>query len=60
MPKYEFTGETKIVGGVTLKRIRALIDFPFPSIRAGTLGGWLEYEHNLSHEGVSPKRSKDA
>jgi hypothetical protein len=51
MPKYEFTGETKIVGGVTLKRIRALIDFPFPSIRAGTLGGWLEYEHNLSHEG---------
>lgn len=25
MKKYEFTGETKIVVGVTLKRIRALI-----------------------------------
>ena len=29
MKKYEFTGETKVMAGVTLKRIRALISFGF-------------------------------
>lgn len=27
MKKYEFTGETKIIDGVTLRRIRAVTDF---------------------------------
>ena len=44
--KYEFTGETKIVKGVTLHRIRALKDFG--KIRKGDIGGWIEAERNLS------------
>lgn len=44
--KYEFTGETKIVNGVTLHRIRALKDFG--KIRKGDVGGWIEAERNLS------------
>jgi len=44
--KYEFTGETKIVFGVTLKRIRAIRAFGF--IAAGALGGWIESEANLA------------
>ena len=43
--KYEFTGETKIVDGITLRRIRRLSD--------GLVGGWIESERNLSHEGES-------
>jgi hypothetical protein len=41
--KYEFTGEIKKVKGVTLRRLRRLSD--------GLLGGWVEKEENLSHEG---------
>lgn len=41
--KYEFTGETKIYEGRTLHRIRRIED--------GLVGGWLESERNLSHEG---------
>ena len=44
--KYEFTGETKKVNGVTLHRIRALKDFG--EIRKGDIGGWIEAERNLS------------
>lgn len=44
--KYEFTGETKIVKGVTLHRIRALKSFG--EIREGDIGGWIEAERNLS------------
>lgn len=44
--KYEFTGETKIVLGVTFKRIRTVR--AFGSIAAGTLGGWIESEENLA------------
>ena len=44
--KYEFTGETKVVLGVTLKRIRALV--AFGAIAKGELGGWIESEANLS------------
>ena len=47
--KYEFTGETKQVNGVTVKRIKAVKDFG--STKAGELGGWIENESNLSHEG---------
>lgn len=45
--KYELTEETKIVDGITFKRIRYLIDLP--EIHAGDLGGWVESERNLSH-----------
>jgi carbonic anhydrase/acetyltransferase-like protein (isoleucine patch superfamily) len=41
--KYEFTGEILEHEGVTLKRIRRISD--------GLVGGWLQSEDNLSHEG---------
>ena len=49
--KYELTGST-IVGEVrTLHRIRAARDIPRFMVKAGDMGGWLENESNLSHEG---------
>lgn len=55
MKKYEFTRETKelVLLGVTLHRIRALVDIvdeQYSTIKAGTLGGWIEKEENLSQE----------
>jgi len=47
--KYEFTGETQEVGNTTLHRIRALRDFD--DVKAGDVGGWIESESNLSHDG---------
>ncbi|WP_208435736.1 hypothetical protein [Bartonella phoceensis] len=47
--KYEFTGETAEFKGVTLHRIRALRDFG--DVKKGDLGGFIEHEDNLSHEG---------
>ncbi|WP_375627124.1 MULTISPECIES: hypothetical protein [unclassified Bartonella] len=47
--KYEFTDETTEVDGKTLHRIRALRDFG--GIKADDLGGLIEHEGNLSHEG---------
>ena len=49
MKKYELTKETKVIGGKTLFRIRALRSFG--DIKAGDLGGFIENERNLSHEG---------
>ena len=53
MKKYEFTGETKeiklLFRTVTLHRIRATVAFGI--VEAGDLGGWIEKEENLSHEG---------
>ena len=55
--KYEFTGETKKVGDITVRRIRLLVDIEYdemsnrPKIKAGTVGGWIEREENLSHAG---------
>ena len=49
MKKYEFTGETIIIGERTLHRIRAVLDFG--DVKAGDVGGWIEKEENLSHEG---------
>ena len=53
MKKFEFTGEVKTVFGVNLKRIRALvrIDLGWTIVKPGDLGGWLEKESNLSHDG---------
>ncbi|GAC42784.1 hypothetical protein [Paenibacillus popilliae] len=48
--KYEFTGETiEHSGTVTLHRIRAVRDFD--DVKVGDVGGWIESEHNLSHNG---------
>ena len=49
MKKYKFTGETKIVNGVTLHRIVAVCSFS--NVKEGDLGGWIESEENLSHNG---------
>lgn len=67
MKKYKFTGEKKVLNGVTLRRIVAVMDFyaqkpynpdafdefEYRFINKGTLGGWLESEENLSHEGFA-------
>ena len=50
--KFELTDETsQLASGVTLYRIRALIDIPRRGVKAGDMGGWVEREDNLSHEG---------
>jgi len=49
MKKYEFTEETKRIGNIELHRVRALCDFK--DVKSGDLGGWIEREENLSHEG---------
>lgn len=49
--KYEFTGETKEIGFQELHRIVAVRDFGVVS--AGDLGGWIETENNLSHDGTA-------
>lgn len=46
--KYELTDETMQRCGHTLHRIRALRSFG--NVSKGNLGGWIEDEHNLSHE----------
>ena len=49
--KYELTSETVVTpSGRTLHRIKALRDFG--AVRAGDLGGFVESEKNLSHEGL--------
>jgi NDP-sugar pyrophosphorylase family protein len=47
--KYVFTDETQVYEMRTLRRIKAITDFG--SIKSDQLGGWLESENNLSHEG---------
>ena len=47
--KYELTDETKIINGKKLYRIMALKDFD--TVRKGDLGGFVQNEDNLSHEG---------
>ena len=49
MRKYEFTGESKKWRSRTLLHIVALRDFG--DVKAGEVGGWIENESNLSHEG---------
>ena len=45
--KYEFTGETKIVYGRTLRRIKAIVAIG-ATVAPGDIGGWIESENNLS------------
>lgn len=47
--KYQLTNETKTHNGKLLHRIESLRDFG--DVEAGNLGGWVESENNLSHEG---------
>ena len=49
MKKYELTDETIVFRGRKLFRIRALISFGI--VKKGSLGGYIEKEANLSHEG---------
>lgn len=49
MKKYKLTKETREVGGCVLHRIKALRDFG--NVKKGNLGGWVESEDNLSHDG---------
>lgn len=53
MKKYEFTGETRQINiinrTVTLHRIKASVTFG--DIKSGDIGGWIEREENLSHDG---------
>ena len=49
--KYELTDETKVIGGITLHRIRALMDISRYGVRAGDIGGWIEAESNLPQYG---------
>ena len=49
MKKFELTAETKVVFGRTLYRIRALM--AFGDVDKGELGGFIEKETNLAHEG---------
>ena len=39
--------------GHTLRRIKADIDIPLHGVKVGDLGGWIEWEYNLSHNGRS-------
>lgn len=49
MKKYKLTKETREVGGCVLHRIMALRDFG--NVKKDDLGGWVESEDNLSHDG---------
>lgn len=50
--KYKMTNQTMEYNGHTLHRIKALIDIPGPiPVHKGHLGGWIESERNLSHNG---------
>jgi hypothetical protein len=47
--KYKFTGKTKEYQNKTLHEIEAVRDFG--NVKKGAIGGWIEKESNLSHEG---------
>ena len=49
--KYEILEDSIVIDGFTLYRIRALKDFFV--VKAGELGGYIEHEGCLSHEGYS-------
>lgn len=53
--KYELTNEVRDIGGHTVYRIRAIKDIPVAEdhiVKAGTLGGFVESESNLSQQGL--------
>lgn len=53
MKKYEILqDQTKIINGVEVYRIKALRDVS-PNVKKGQIGGYIQSEANLSHEGFS-------
>lgn len=51
--KYELTDETLTLNDTTtLHQIKALVDIPESYIKAGDVGGFVETEDNLSHDGA--------
>lgn len=51
MKKYELTTNTKMLFGRKLFQIKALVSFG--DVTAGDLGGYIEKEENLSHDGTA-------
>lgn len=49
--KYKLTEETLKTGSKTLYRIKALKNFA--EVKEGDVGGWVEAEKNLDHEGTA-------
>ena len=49
MKKYELTANTRMVCGIKMYQIRALVSFG--NVEEGELGGYLEKECNLGHDG---------
>lgn len=54
--KYEFTGETMLIGNsigekTIVKEIVSLINIENHNVKAGDKGGWIESDKNLSHSG---------
>ena len=49
MKKYVLTNNTRTIGNTTLYQIKALRSFA--NVNEGDLGGWIQSENNLSHEG---------
>lgn len=45
---YRFTGETKVVDGITVQRIVATQDLPKFKVKAGAVGGYIQARHNLA------------
>ena len=52
--KYDFTGETKVINGVTVRQIVLNDDIQLIGLSKGTVGGWIESVENLdvSDDGV--------
>jgi hypothetical protein len=53
MRRWEFTGETKTVFSVVLRRIKAAVTFTLKcgiEVKAGEPGGWIEKESNLADD----------
>lgn len=51
MKKFQFAYKEEIAPGIEGYRIRALVDIPLHDIEAGDLGGVVQKESNLSHNG---------
>ena len=52
MKKYELTQNTKIIYSTILYQIKALIDIPQKEVKIGDLGGYIQFQNNLSHKGL--------
>ena len=52
MKKYQFTDKVKLSeDGLVLHQIKSLVDIYYHGVRKGDLGGFIEKEENLSHDG---------